>query len=288
MTMNRTYRNDGSLSAYPFLQSPSLPPFPRSCIRMIGVCVAYPVASVSVVGVALSASSVAVSLVAVSTYDRTEHLCTLSAAPGKYAAASERGRFCAWMMAGVVPDTAYGSYSGDWRLDPSCVTVSPVDGGALTELTVNGAAVALGDVLSIDASGLLSATTALDALDRPVAALLADIPDTVDVLYETSVASDYAKVTSLLSSGTASELTVAVEDASGREQPETADYVTLDIDFRGRDGDEVTMLDPTGEGQVPEDLRARLDTAGEAVLVTLNGHKGLPNCYATDKDEALD
>lgn len=289
MDINRTYRNDGSLSAYPFLQQPSMVPFPLGCVRAIGVCVAFPVSAVSAVGVSLSAGSVSVALSATPSDGGAETpLCTLSAAPGKYASASERGRFCAWLMAGHVPAAAYGSYSGEWRLDPACVSVRVPEEGSMKSLYVNGVEHALGDVLSISASGLLALSEASDRLGKPVAALSADIPDTTGALYAASVASDYAKVDGILSSGTASELKISIEDAGGHETAATADYVTLDIDFMDRNGNPVTALDPTGEGSVNEELRTRLDTHGEAVIVTINGHKGLPNCYASSSDEALD
>ena len=281
MALDRTYRNNGALAPLPFMAAPGAPAFPAGCVRAVGVCVGFRVSSVMATGVSLSPSGIAVTLVAALPGGGRRTLCTLSAARGEYATAYERGVFSAWLLAGPVPQTASGSYAGEWRLDPAYVLVSGDPGDAMTTVTVNGRQHAVGDKLYMSAGGLLSLS---GPDENGVAALSASISDGAGALFRTSRPLSYRMVTRLGASEASDELHVSIEDARGVNVPETADYITADIAFHEADG----MLDPAGDADAPDELRAALDVFGRAVTVTLNGHKGLPNCYARDKDEALD
>jgi len=291
----RTYLQDGNTSPYPFMEHGDTPPFPYSCIYAIGVC-AVPIFGVGTRVVAtsaqLSADAVSLTLAWLSSTGESRCMCTLTAKPREYGRASEPSLFSAWICVGAVPVSVTGTYSGTWQIDPTCIRLVQGHGTETRISTALDGSCPLPDSLRVTASGLLKLSMlprgatvegAPAGLSR-IAVLHTDIPDDAVTVAGAYNAAAYSTISTIngMQAGDDGELSIEVVDDNGdRATQRSRSFVTFDVDRI-----------PNADGKTAMFKTERMDGSPQpdssVVLITVNGHKNLPNCYARDQDEALD
>lgn len=290
---NRTYLQHGALSAYPFLAGASLP-FSYSCIYAIGVCTRPFFGTgtkIAATGVELAETGVSITLSWLSADGRSEEMCTLSAAVGEYDHAAEVGSYNAWLCAGSVPPSAYGSHAGRWLLDPSCVVFADtaILGQAVEISCGPGDAPESGpakEILSVSAEGMLGLRLLPESGGGArLAVLYTDIPDSVETVSVEAEPVQYVKVQELNGVQPAETCDTIWLTAASPDGGKAEDYVTFDIHTDGIYGKATSM---SGSDEPQDSLAERMSIHGGSVIVSVNGHKKVPNCFDPDKDSAKD
>lgn len=174
-----TYINDRKLEDYPFYNVGKTP-FPPGCIKYLGVCLeddaSYPVYASAIT---ISMDGVLVSLCRKTGEDSTETIGSVYATASAGSASSElSGGSVKGSVSLLIDKTmlqnAYGNYTGEFYLDPVCVTyVSSGISGQVRNVVINGSTFAADKSLNFSSTGdLLTLQRLPDSTNESVTAML--------------------------------------------------------------------------------------------------------------------
>jgi hypothetical protein len=293
----RTYLHNGALSPYPFTDADQGGlPFPYSCVYALGVC-AVPWfgegTCIVATGVELSAEAVSVTLAWRDANGRGYRpMCTLTAAPGGgYGTSASPSSYSAWLCAGTVPPSAVGSFRGEWGLDPACVSFVVQEDVRQEAAELDKVNLDLAETVGLYTDGILAARIMDDTAKVPGVALP---PHTRPVLLYLELANDvvtvsggagadeYQTVRSVNLLGVPSDGVLKLSSASpsGDESSSACNYVSFTVHRTRLDGIGIPLYSEMElSGEAEEELAERTGVRSGSVLVTIDGHKAIPNCY---------
>ena len=248
--MFNAYINDTYDLAYPLFGDGRLP-FPNSVLRHISVCIIgdRPPVPVTLSHLFLSEDEVRGTLtrgdelIGSFSLDRSSSGSAATLVPGDSVEASGT------VVVGSVPESAYGTYDGAWKLDPSCVSYMPALVRArYSELVVNGVEADLPECLSL-------------ACDSASLALSSE--------------------TNMFIGGFASGDWIVPLDRGGHmAYDKVAAINSMPVPLEA--GAQHTLTFAAADNGV----QLELGVAGNLILLLVHGTTEFPNCYAKDTDEA--
>lgn len=267
--MKNTYINDNQNSFYPFYNTGSLP-FPHSVITGLGICVKAQASGASVSPLYISQVYITNDTVKISVMSDDELLLTLEAhtyTNGRSCKAlvfTDTYEVSGFMSIGSIPESAIGSYSGTWYIDPSCVFFMPLAVyGNLKQVVVNGSRYDIVKSLSINTSGPLTVDS--------VAEISAEAGQPVS---ETTTCTINA-------TGAASEYTYDFPSSIGYSMVQSVNNQSCIT----------TQLVPTKTLTIRilhSTIQYEVITNDTVIVLVIKGTKDFPNCFIDDDDCAED
>lgn len=262
--MLNTYINDNHNVAYPFFGLEELP-FALSCIVGMSIvinnkeCFAPIDTPLYASNVYIEETKVSVTIndakgLLLCTVD-SKNNCTVHNSSLIY---KNKPGIHAVIQTGVIPKDSYGSFSGKFIIDPSCVNIIPSDVyGNYDELTVNGVNFTINQALLVYTSGII--TTEKDRLSPTFTISATKAASNVD-LTDTTEYVDSIMVNSI------NGLQVRTGDGVNKT------VLRIEVDIPKK----LVGVDVTKRGSSTIDI----------VDISLHGTKNFPNCYSAEEDDA--
>ena len=301
--MINTYRNDFMTNPYPFAADTVLP-FPYGIIRSIGVVISERRTSSNGSGISripvvtsIEISKDSVHVVICDANNNNEELFVINALAGATAGVelledpgenTEERRGYAWLEVGNIPEDAIGSYSGIFKLAPSCVLVSKFSAMyRYKQVSIDARLYTLDDKLAIDFTGLFKVQPDDDYIGGCLVS--ADVPADV-VTYKQQLIYGHTMVTSINGVPINDSHTLTF-DIDPYVQPEDDDDNDGNEQHQSVGGAVDEYIQPTMITYVDEIVGAIEEETGtdskiRTIYLRLRGLTTIKTCIPEDEDEA--